>query len=380
MWPQRWQASTSADPPPVAGPSRGPRPSTSGTTARRRGCDGRGTTCAAAGLGAHPTGYSPGDTVYSRCRSSRHAQVVGCWEPSVGSDAGGRRPVPTQRVLGRGDRAAGTSSMAVRPASHSCRGAPRHGRPQPGPFCPLRTGAVAARLHGAGSRSAAASASSRTYGLTAASGPICANPLGARSPAPRSSASLWASTCEWWMTTDGGCRRCAGLVEILGPASWANNWSRAPPLSPPRPLRRWVVAAPATPATSTTQATCTSLAGSTGDQPRRGEGLPRVVEEGVASHPGVADVAVVGEPDPCWASAPCVRRDPRLGPPQLADQMGALGEQELRRHQRPARIHFTDSLPLHTPARSAGRAAGPAASCAPWRRPAPAPGFWSGSN
>jgi fatty-acyl-CoA synthase len=64
-------------------------------------------------------------------------------------------------------------------------------------------------------------------------------------------------------------------------------------------------------------------------------------------HPGVAEAAVVGVPDPVLGEVPVAFVVPRDGTPtDLATQLLQLCERELSRHQRPARIHLADSLPF----------------------------------
>ncbi|HEY4939349.1 MAG TPA: class I adenylate-forming enzyme family protein, partial [Actinomycetota bacterium] len=74
---------------------------------------------------------------------------------------------------------------------------------------------------------------------------------------------------------------------------------------------------------------------------------PRVVEEVLRGHPGVAEAAVVGVADPVLGEVPVAFVVPRDGTPaDLATQLLQLCERELSRHQRPARIHLADSLPF----------------------------------
>ncbi|MGA8015352.1 MAG: AMP-binding protein [Candidatus Dormiibacterota bacterium] len=73
---------------------------------------------------------------------------------------------------------------------------------------------------------------------------------------------------------------------------------------------------------------------------------PAEVEEALRSHPGVADCAVFGRPDPVWGTlvvAAVVPREPEAAPTlaALRDQVGTI----LGRHQAPRELVLVDSLP-----------------------------------
>ncbi len=73
---------------------------------------------------------------------------------------------------------------------------------------------------------------------------------------------------------------------------------------------------------------------------------PGPVEEAIRGHPGVADVAVAGRPDPEWGQrvvAWVVPADPSR-PPRLADLRDLVGER-LARYAAPRQLVLTDSLP-----------------------------------
>jgi acyl-CoA synthetase (AMP-forming)/AMP-acid ligase II len=89
---------------------------------------------------------------------------------------------------------------------------------------------------------------------------------------------------------------------------------------------------------------------------------PRHVEEVLRRHPGVAEAAVVGEPDPVLGERPVAFVVARARPPgngltngltddpagdlaRFQEELLELCERELSRHQRPARIHLAHSLP-----------------------------------
>jgi o-succinylbenzoate---CoA ligase len=73
---------------------------------------------------------------------------------------------------------------------------------------------------------------------------------------------------------------------------------------------------------------------------------PDTVEAALATHPGVAEVAVVGEPDPEWGQrvAAWVVPRPEVAAPTLAS-LRALVAEQLPAFCAPKRLYFTDTLP-----------------------------------
>ncbi len=76
---------------------------------------------------------------------------------------------------------------------------------------------------------------------------------------------------------------------------------------------------------------------------------PREVEEVLATHPGVAEVAVVGRPDPDLVEAVVAAVVPATGVEldreALAEELVALCRDELASFKKPRRVVFLDSLP-----------------------------------
>ncbi|GAB3136580.1 long-chain fatty acid--CoA ligase [Micromonospora sonneratiae] len=74
---------------------------------------------------------------------------------------------------------------------------------------------------------------------------------------------------------------------------------------------------------------------------------PREVEEVLARHPAVAQVAVIGVPDPVHGEEICavVVLDPSVDPPDVQEVIGWARER-LGRHKYPRRIRFVSELPL----------------------------------
>jgi long-chain acyl-CoA synthetase len=73
---------------------------------------------------------------------------------------------------------------------------------------------------------------------------------------------------------------------------------------------------------------------------------PREVEEVLARHPGVAQVAVIGVPDPVHGEEICavvVATGPRELP---AEELIAWSREHLGRHKYPRQVRFVDALPL----------------------------------
>ena len=71
--------------------------------------------------------------------------------------------------------------------------------------------------------------------------------------------------------------------------------------------------------------------------------IPRDVEEALADHPAVADVAVAGLPDPEWGEAVCAFVV-RAGPVDEAELL-ALARTALAPHKRPKQVRFVDEIP-----------------------------------
>lgn len=77
---------------------------------------------------------------------------------------------------------------------------------------------------------------------------------------------------------------------------------------------------------------------------------PNEVEQALSGHPAVADVAVVGLPDPSWGELVCcviVPRDP--GAPPGLDELRRYLHGRLAAHKHPRRVHVVSTLP-RTPA------------------------------
>ncbi|MFG1204447.1 acyl-CoA synthetase [Xanthobacter aminoxidans] len=72
---------------------------------------------------------------------------------------------------------------------------------------------------------------------------------------------------------------------------------------------------------------------------------PREVEEKVLTHPAIAEVAILGVPDPMWGEvgvAVCVLRD---GQSVSEEDLVAFLDGKVARYKLPRRVHFWDALP-----------------------------------
>jgi fatty-acyl-CoA synthase len=74
--------------------------------------------------------------------------------------------------------------------------------------------------------------------------------------------------------------------------------------------------------------------------------VPDEVEAVLQRHPAVADVAVVGVPDPAWGEIVCAVIVPADGqPPPTVDELAAHCEGQLARFKRPRRVLVVDEIP-----------------------------------
>ena len=80
---------------------------------------------------------------------------------------------------------------------------------------------------------------------------------------------------------------------------------------------------------------------------RGGENIyPREIEERLAAHPGVGDVAVVGVPHDIWGEIVAAVIRPAADPPPSAEELRAWCRESLAPYKTPAVWRFVDSLPL----------------------------------
>jgi acyl-CoA synthetase (AMP-forming)/AMP-acid ligase II len=325
---------------------------TSGTTGTPKGVPlGEPRLLHAAGLVARHHEFSPSDTVYSPLPLFHiNAQVVGVLAALVS----GATLAVDDRFHRTGfwdvmDRCGATVLNAV-PAILAILAE------EPPP-----PASVAARIRFARSASAPLPATTlrrfedrcrigvlETYGMTEAAGQICANPL---EPGARRPGSVGQPIgLDLRVVDEGGAPVAAGgagLVEIFGPTVVDQYLvpgappSRAPAAGSSGWLRTGDLGY------LDGRGFLHLLGRIDGVINRGGEKVyPRHVEEVLRSHPGVGEVAVVGEPDPVLGERPVALVVPRVGAPaNLPDQLRALCERELSRHQRPARIRITDCLP-----------------------------------
>lgn len=72
---------------------------------------------------------------------------------------------------------------------------------------------------------------------------------------------------------------------------------------------------------------------------------PQDIEQAVAGHPDLVEVAAVGVPDPVWGEAVKLVAVPRPGSPLTPDGLAAWCRERLPGYQRPKHIEFRPSLP-----------------------------------
>ena len=73
--------------------------------------------------------------------------------------------------------------------------------------------------------------------------------------------------------------------------------------------------------------------------------VPTEVEEVLAAHPGVQEIAVVGVPDPQWGEVVCAVIVPRTGATVSLASLSEYAEGKLARFKQPRRLEQVDALP-----------------------------------
>src|ERR671933_1446567 len=80
---------------------------------------------------------------------------------------------------------------------------------------------------------------------------------------------------------------------------------------------------------------------------RGGENIyPREIEQLLCTHPGVADVAVLGVPDPTWGEQVAAFIRPAAGQHPTADELSSFCREHLAPHKTPRYWQFVESFPL----------------------------------
>ncbi|UJX44030.1 acyl-CoA synthetase [Xanthobacter sp. YC-JY1] len=72
---------------------------------------------------------------------------------------------------------------------------------------------------------------------------------------------------------------------------------------------------------------------------------PREVEEKVLTHPAIAEVAILGVPDPMWGEVGVAVCVPREGQSVSEEDLIAFLDGKVARYKLPRRVHFWDALP-----------------------------------
>ncbi|MFG1237655.1 acyl-CoA synthetase [Xanthobacter autotrophicus DSM 597] len=72
---------------------------------------------------------------------------------------------------------------------------------------------------------------------------------------------------------------------------------------------------------------------------------PREVEEKVLTHPAIAEVAILGVPDPMWGEVGVAVCVPREGHAVSEEELIAFLDGKVARYKLPRRVHFWDALP-----------------------------------
>jgi oxalate---CoA ligase len=188
-----------------------------------------------------------------------------------------------------------------------------------------------------------------TYGMSEAASQICANPL---DPRQRRAGSVGLPVGVEMRIVDDERNTCrpgeTGSVEIRG-QSVVHEYVVPGPTEGRRSARAadgWLVTGDVG---FRDEAGFVHLTGRADDVINRGgeKVFPREIEDVLRSHPGVVEVAVVGQPDPILGQCPVAYVVAREGvePALLAAHLNDLSASRLVPPKRPVRLLVVDSLP-----------------------------------